>query len=60
MKKKSWIITAINALTEEREPVSQRVTFEDAMKICKREIRRGPGRAHHDPRPEPVQLTFDS
>lgn len=66
MTKKSWIVTAVNALTGEREPISQRMNLADALAGSKKEIRRGPGRAYHDPRPEqikstklePVQLQF--
>lgn len=64
---KNWIITAVNALTGEREQVSQRMNRDDALAASKKEIRRGPGRAYHDPRPEqikptkpePVQLQFE-
>lgn len=63
---KNWIVTAVNALTGEREQISQRMDFADALAGSKKEICRGPGRAFHDPRPEqikrtklePVQLQF--
>lgn len=64
---KNYIVTAINALTGAREQVSQLMTPAEALAAAKKEIRRGPGRAFHDPRPEkikperpePVQLTFE-
>lgn len=63
---KNWIVTAVNALTGEREPISQRMNRDDALAASKKEIRRGPGRAYSCPRPEqvkpiklvPVQLQF--
>lgn len=63
---KNWIVTAVNALTGEREQVSQQMNRDEALAAAKKEIRRGPGRAFHDPRPEqvkptklePVQLQF--
>lgn len=64
---KNWIVTAVNALTGEREQISQRMDFADALAGSKKEIRRGPGRAYNCPRPEhvkptkpePIQLQFD-
>lgn len=57
MTKKNWIVTAVNALTGEREQISQRMDFTDALAGSKKEIRRGPGRAFHDPRPEQIKST---
>ena len=42
---KNWIVTAVNALTGEREQISQQMN------------RDGPGRAYHDPRPEQIKPT---
>lgn len=64
---KNWIVTAVNALTGEREQISQRMNRDDALAASKKEIRRGPGRAYSYPRPElvkptqpePVQLQFE-
>ena len=57
MTTKNWIVTAVNALTGEREQVSQRMNRDDALAVSKKEIRRGPGRAYHDPRPEQIKPT---
>lgn len=54
---KKWIVTAVNALTGEREQISQRMNFADALAGSKKEIRRGPGRAYHNPRPEQIKPT---
>lgn len=56
---KNWIVTAVNALTGEREQISQQMDRDEALAAAKKEIRRGPGRAYHSPRPEPVQLQLE-
>lgn len=64
---KNWIVTAVNALTGEREQISQQMNRDEALAAAKKEIRRGPGRAYNCPRPEqvkptkpdPIQLQFD-
>lgn len=64
---KNWIVTAVNALTGEREQISQQMDRVEALAAAKKEIRRGPRRAYNYPRPEqvkptkpePVQLQFE-
>lgn len=64
---KNWIVTAVNALTGEREQISQQMDRVEALAAAKKEIRRGPRRAYNYPRPEqvkptkpePVQLQLD-
>lgn len=54
---KNWIVTAVNALTGERDQISQRMNYYDALAACKKEIRRGPRRTYNYPRPEQIKPT---